>query len=135
MLCEWKWWYKLWIAIILISLLNYKNDILWNNIKLLFSSLQTVHIQCIKKIHSMLNGFKHSPSFVADDAFMDNIFRYLSNITQKSKRIDIFYPINSKFDIYVSLYEYHSGIYHTLRNWPLVHNFVLIIHPYLNFSE
>ena len=63
--------------------LKHKNGILWNNIKSLFQSLKIIHIKCIKKILGVLNGFKYSPSIAMDDVFMDDIFRYLSNIKQK----------------------------------------------------
>ena len=54
--------------------LNSKNDILWNNIAALFPSLDEIHIQCIKKIHGVLNGFKLLPSIAVDDVFIDGIF-------------------------------------------------------------
>ena len=86
--------------------LNDKHEILWDNINSLFPSLHKIHVRCIKKTHGILNGFEYSPSIAVDDAFMDGILKYLSNIKQKFKFMGVYYPINSKFDIDVLLCKY-----------------------------
>ena len=92
------------------------NNIKWNIISKLFTSLHTIYIKKVDKIENELNGYKYGESIFMTDLLLTDILSFLCSPNNKCKYIVILYPLNSRSSlqslINKYLKKYNQNNYH-----------------------
>eukprot|EP00483_Globobulimina_turgida_P004958 UN04968 len=85
-----------------------KNHIKWNTLRMLFPSVDTIHIFKTEKIPNTFNQEKRAPSILITEELLKNILIQLSNSVIKWKFITIYYPQNTQKTLDVLIHSYQA---------------------------